>query len=315
MSIHAPRRDVGRAEASTGRGLRWRWRLTAGLASTAVVAGGVAAALAGGVGVQAASVRSQLMVNPVARYLSVNAAHKTATLTLLAGLPAAVGGTAGYDFNGYARGTMTVSVPKGWRVVVHCENKGRLPHSCAVVSSDRSVAPAFPGASLPPPSKTKGLAPGRTGTFSFVPTRLGHFLIASLVPGNEAKGMWDHFAVTAARSATIVAKPAASPTPPPTTGAVEVLTIAADPNGALRYTKSQLTALRPGKIKFEFTNNSPIAHNFTLSTPAGNVIAAIPTFIGGTRDLTITLKAGVYGYYCSVDHHELAGMQGALIVK
>jgi uncharacterized cupredoxin-like copper-binding protein len=45
------------------------------------------------------------------------------------------------------------------------------------------------------------------------------------------------------------------------------------------------------------------------------VVGATPTFMGGTKTLKLTLKAGTYTYYCSVPGHRAAGMQGTLTVQ
>jgi plastocyanin len=93
------------------------------------------------------------------------------------------------------------------------------------------------------------------------------------------------------------------------------LSIAASPSGMLMFTKKTLTA-KAGKITITFTNDSPLGHNFTLQQgTSGPVIAATPTFQGGTKTLTVDLKAGTYTYYCSVPGHRAAGMQGTLTVQ
>jgi plastocyanin len=98
-------------------------------------------------------------------------------------------------------------------------------------------------------------------------------------------------------------------------GASSSLSIAASPSGMLMFTKKTLTA-KAGKITITFTNDSPLGHNFTLQQGAnGPVIAATPTFQGGTKTLTVDLKAGTYTYYCSVPGHRAAGMQGTLTVQ
>jgi plastocyanin len=82
----------------------------------------------------------------------------------------------------------------------------------------------------------------------------------------------------------------------------------------LMFTTSSLSA-KAGKVTIDFTNSSPLAHNFTLASSSGTVLGATPTFKGGTKTLTVDLKAGTYTYYCSVPGHRAAGMQGTLKVS
>ena len=76
-------------------------------------------------------------------------------LVLLAGLG---GENNGFNFDGYGRGELLVTVPVGWRVVVDCENRGRTRHSCAIVAGSLAARPAFRGAATPAPAA--GLQPG-----------------------------------------------------------------------------------------------------------------------------------------------------------
>lgn len=107
---------------------------------------------------------------------------------------------------------------------------------------------------------------------------------------------------------------AATSTAPPSSGqTASALSIAADPNGQLRFTKSALTA-KAGKLAIRFTNNASLAHNLTIASH-GTVLGATPTFQGGTKTLTLNLKPGTYTFYCSVPRHREGGMQGTLTVR
>ncbi len=139
--------------------------------------------------------------NP-AQFLSAQSAKRTVHLTLLAALGSS---NSSFNFDGYGRGELQVRVPVGWRVVVDCENRGGLRHSCAIVKGSLSTTPAFPGASTPHP--TVGLSPGNKATFSFVARRVGSFRIACLVPGHEQARMWDVLEVTAGGRPSIFARP------------------------------------------------------------------------------------------------------------
>ena len=123
---------------------------------------------------------------------------------------------------------------------------------------------------------------------------------------------------TAASSSTTSSTPASTSSSTPSSaaaGASSALSIAADPSGALKFTKSTLTA-KAGTITISFTNSSPLAHNLTVQQGTnGAVLGATPTFMGGTKTLKLTLKAGTYTFYCSVPGHRAAGMQGTLTVQ
>ena len=91
------------------------------------------------------------------------------------------------------------------------------------------------------------------------------------------------------------------------------LTEEADPEGQLRFTTKNLSA-RAGKITINFKNMSPLMHNMTIARGT-RVLAATPTFEGGTKTLTLNLKPGTYVFYCSVPGHRQAGMEGKLTVQ
>ncbi|HUK95157.1 MAG TPA: sulfocyanin-like copper-binding protein [Gaiellaceae bacterium] len=100
----------------------------------------------------------------------------------------------GFNFDGYGRGELLASVPRGWRVTVKCENHGSRRASCAVVPGARCATLAFPGASVPNP--LQGLAPGRKAEFSFTAARTGSYRISSLVPGQSEARMFAVLVVT-----------------------------------------------------------------------------------------------------------------------
>ena len=99
----------------------------------------------------------------------------------------------------------------------------------------------------------------------------------------------------------------------PSSGGASQMAIAANPGGALMFDKSSLTA-KAGKVTITFTNKAPEAHNFTIQGPSGATVAATPTFNGGSKTLTATLKPGTYTFLCTVPGHAMAGMKGTLKV-
>jgi plastocyanin len=114
-----------------------------------------------------------------------------------------------------------------------------------------------------------------------------------------------------AASPTSTPTPAAKSTPATGSGS----TVNLQPKGdQLLFDTNTLTA-KAGKVTVDFTNNSAIAHNVTLVDSANKNLGKTPTFDGGTKSFSATLKPGTYTYYCSVPGHRQAGMQGTLTVK
>jgi plastocyanin len=113
---------------------------------------------------------------------------------------------------------------------------------------------------------------------------------------------------TSAAATSSAAAPAAG-------GGSGAVAIAANPSGSLSYDKKTLSA-KAGKVTITMTNMAPVGHNITIQQGTnGSVLGSTPTFQGGTKSVTLTLKAGTYTYYCSVPGHRAAGMQGTLTVS
>jgi plastocyanin len=113
----------------------------------------------------------------------------------------------------------------------------------------------------------------------------------------------------------------ASQTPPPSTsggsssggGASSNLKISADPSGQLKFDKSKLSA-KAGNVTITMDNPSPVAHAVGVEGNGvdkdGNTVN-----MGGKSTVTVDLKPGTYEFYCPVDGHKAAGMEGTLTVK
>ena len=95
-------------------------------------------------------------------------------------------------------------------------------------------------------------------------------------------------------------------------GGGQTLALAADPSGALKYDKSQLEATA-GDITIDFTNDSPLQHD--VAVEGNGVNEASDKITGSKTTLSLNLKAGTYTFFCSVDGHRAAGMEGTLVVK
>jgi plastocyanin len=96
-------------------------------------------------------------------------------------------------------------------------------------------------------------------------------------------------------------------------GGRQVINIAADPSGALKFNKSSLSA-KAGKLTVVMANPSDLPHAIEIE---GNGIEIKGQTVnkGGTSKASGDLKAGTYEFYCPVDSHKQAGMKGTLTVS
>jgi plastocyanin len=96
-------------------------------------------------------------------------------------------------------------------------------------------------------------------------------------------------------------------------GGGSTLKIAADPSGALKFDTTSLEATA-GKVTIDFTNDSSLPHNVKFE---GNGVEdeGTDTVTGSSTSVTLDLKPGTYTFFCSVDGHRAAGMEGTLVVK
>ncbi|MHB8656728.1 MAG: c-type cytochrome [Solirubrobacteraceae bacterium] len=139
---------------------------------------------------------------------------------------------------------------------------------------------------------------------------------AQLVSGQRAQDVAAYVALVAAHPgqdtgslATAVQSVAQKP-------AVEqngVLEIDADPTGQLKFLAPSATA-KAGAVTLRMKNMSSVPHDIAITGAGVNQIGAVVTS-GGVSTVSTTLKPGNYTFYCSVDGHRAAGMQGPLTVK
>ncbi|MGA2321893.1 MAG: plastocyanin/azurin family copper-binding protein [Solirubrobacteraceae bacterium] len=104
--------------------------------------------------------------------------------------------------------------------------------------------------------------------------------------------------------------PGSSPAP---AAAASKLKLAANPGGLLSYDTKSLSA-KAGTVTITMENMSPLEHNVTVAQ-GSKVLGATPTFKGGSRAVTLSLKPGTYTFYCSVPGHRQAGMEGTLSIS
>jgi len=95
-------------------------------------------------------------------------------------------------------------------------------------------------------------------------------------------------------------------------GGATKLKLTADPGGALKFDKTELTT-KPGKVTITMDNPSDVPH--AVEVEGNGVEEETKTLTNGSADVTVDLKAGKYEFYCPVDGHREAGMEGTLTVR
>ena len=98
-------------------------------------------------------------------------------------------------------------------------------------------------------------------------------------------------------------------------GGGQPVSLNADPNGALKFTQTSLTA-KAGKVTLQMSNpsSSGIQHGIAVE---GNGVDQDGPIVqpGATSTLSVNLKPGKYDFYCPFDSHKQQGMTGTLTVK
>jgi plastocyanin len=96
-------------------------------------------------------------------------------------------------------------------------------------------------------------------------------------------------------------------------GGGSTVKIAADPSGALKFDTTSLEATA-GNVTIDFTNDSSLSHDVKLEGP-GVEDEGTDKITGSSTSVTLDLQPGTYTFFCSVDGHRAAGMEGTLVVK
>ncbi len=150
--------------------------------------------------------RPEIDPKNVAASIKYDAATKTATIPMISGLTTNAGG---WNFNGYARGEMTIVVPVGTIVVMPYYNDDIVPHSAVAVSGSAKSIPSAPGDPVFRGAETRsadnGLMTGQHDDMRFTADKPGKYLLVCGVPGHAQSGMWVYLQVSpSAKAPTVV---------------------------------------------------------------------------------------------------------------
>lgn len=99
-----------------------------------------------------------------------------------------------------------------------------------------------------------------------------------------------------------------------TSGATSTVNVSADPDGALAYTETELEA-DAGTLEITFDNPSSTSHDVRIESPDGEDIGGTEVISGSSTTASVDVEPGSYTFFCSVDGHAAAGMEGTLTVK
>ena len=95
-------------------------------------------------------------------------------------------------------------------------------------------------------------------------------------------------------------------------GGGSTVKISADPSGALKYEQTDVSATA-GSITIDFTNMSSLAHDVRIE--GNGATGGTDQITDSSTSATVDLQPGTYTFFCSVDGHRAAGMEGTLTVK
>jgi plastocyanin len=117
---------------------------------------------------------------------------------------------------------------------------------------------------------------------------------------------------TATETPTAAATEAATETPTEAASGASTLKIEADPGGAIKFTKTDLTA-KAGEVTIDFSNQSQVPHAVDIEGVDGGTTETVTG--ADAKPITVDLKPGEYTFYCPVGDHRAEGMEGKLIVR
>lgn len=95
-------------------------------------------------------------------------------------------------------------------------------------------------------------------------------------------------------------------------GGGEAVKVSSAADGSLKFDQPDLSA-KAGKVTFTYNNPSGVPHAFEVE--GNGVEGKTDTITKSDASVTVDLKPGTYEFYCPVDGHKAAGMEGTLTVK
>lgn len=136
-------------------------------------------------------------------WMEVNDSKQTVSMEVVA---ASTSANSNWNFNGYANGNATITVPQGYEITIEFSNEDpAVAHSLGIGETrDRWPAtfkapdPVFEGAvTSNATSMSRATAPGSSETITFTADQAGEYAMICYIPGHATAGMWIYFTVSA----------------------------------------------------------------------------------------------------------------------
>ncbi len=131
-------------------------------------------------------------------WMKVDEAGRKVSFDIVAGSTST---NSAWNFNGYAEGDMTITVPVGWTVTMTFSNAdGDVPHSLYVLDDAPPFATELPEQPDIPRAYSinlkNGIGAGKTDTLHFPVDKPGKYTMPCGVFGHAKAGMWDWLVVS-----------------------------------------------------------------------------------------------------------------------
>jgi len=93
-----------------------------------------------------------------------------------------------------------------------------------------------------------------------------------------------------------------------------ILRFETKPGNELAYTSTKAST-KPGYVAVEFNNPQSTRHNIAIEDSSGKLVGETDKIFETATVQIMHLEPGKYTFYCALDHHRQAGMEGTLIVS
>lgn len=144
-------------------------------------------------------------------WMQVDDSNQTVSMEVIAAKTSA---NSNWNFNGYASGDATITVPRGYEITIEFSNEDpAVAHSLGIdelmdrwPATFKAPEPVFEGAiTTNPTSMSRATAPGSSETINFTADQAGEYAMVCYIPGHATAGMWIHFNVSSDGSAAFSA--------------------------------------------------------------------------------------------------------------